>query len=182
MGSGADDVRYQFGLSSERIPLILPTGTPGGYTNLNYLKTYNYITLTTKLQLNKWIGLSTPLYTSVFFTDNQVSGQMSNPPRVAPANASNLFEQKVIDGTFYVNLLPNVDLMADYGVETWNSQYTYPLVDYWTRTWGVGFAYDIPWGGGRMEWRFKHVEFTDTYVSANNYQGDQVFGTFRFLF
>ena len=191
--SGGDDVRYQFGLSSERIPLILPVYSSPGviqkngngfnvYNNLNYLKTYNYITLTTKIQLNKWVGLPTPIFGTFFFTDNQVSGKTATPPVGMPDSISNLFEQKVMDGTFYVNVLPNVDLMGDYGVETWTSQYSYPQVDYRTTSWGVGFAYDIPWGGSRMEWRFKHVDFNDVYVPASNYSGNQVFGTFRFLF
>ena len=101
-----DDVRYQFRLSSERLPLIFPIynnggtlslipGTPGQaiatydapgksynglneYANLTDLKTYNYITLTTKLELNKWIGVKSPINGTFYITDNQVSGVASN--------------------------------------------------------------------------------------------------------
>jgi len=64
----------------------------------------------------------------------------------------------------------------------WKSQYTYPLVDYRTDSLGAGFAYDFPWGGGKWEFRYKHVIFKDAWVPLNNYQADQFFSAMSFLF
>jgi hypothetical protein len=198
-----DDVRYQFQLSSERIPLIYPvytaTGavsTVGGYNqyiNLDNLKTYNYITLTLKMKMDKWFNLPTPLDGSFYMTQNQVSGVSTNPalanvPTSTPGqtvnlqNIPNLFQQKVFDYALMVNVVKNLDLSGDIGVETWNSSYTYPLVAYQTNAYGLGLAWDIPWGGGKLEFRYKHIDFTDTYVPNNNYSGNQYYSRMYFLF
>jgi hypothetical protein len=212
-----DDVRYQFRLSSERLPMILPIYNNGGtlslapqtagqapatfanglnqYANLTDLKSYNYIALTTKLQIHKWIGVKSPIDATFFVTDNVVSGTASAAatnltgqptgsanPSTFSANIPNLFEQRVYDGDLMVNVFHDVDLMADYGVETWKSDYTYPLVDYRTNAYGLGFAYDIPWCGGKLEFRYKHIDFHDNNLPANNYQGDQYFAKMKFMF
>lgn len=198
-----DDVRYQFQLSSERIPLIYPMYNPAGqivtigglnqYVNLDNLKTYNYITLTLKLKMDKWFNLPAPLDGSFYMTDNTVSGISTNPallnvPTSTPGqtvnlqNIPNLFQQQVFDYAMMVNILKNVDLMGDIGVETWTSQYTYPLVDYQTKAYGLGLAWDLPWGGSKMEIRYKHINFTDANVPNNDYSGDQYYSRMWFLF
>ncbi len=216
-----DDVRYQFRMTSERIPLILPIYNNGGtyslspatsgqdpakyangnnmYANIDDLKTYNYITLTAKLKIDKWLGLTSPVDGFFFITDNQVSGVASSSVTNLPVNNnsplsnnlapytlstsfSNLFEQLVYDGSIMINVVKNVDLMGDIGVETWKSQYTYPQVDYRTNDYGLGLAYDIPWGGAKLEFRYKYLEFHDNYIPANNYSGNQYFCKVKFLF
>lgn len=202
-GNNADNLRYQFRLSSQRIPLIYPVYnasgqivTSGGlnqYVNLDNLKAYNYITLTTKLKLDKWFNLPSPVDGSFYMTDNQVSGVSTNPALANVAtstpgqtvnlqNIPDLFQQLVFDGALMVNVAKNVDLMADIGVETWNSKYTYPLIDYRTNVYGLGLAWDIPWGGGKMEFRYKHIDYTDAYVPNNNYSGNQYYSRMWFLF
>jgi hypothetical protein len=228
-----DDVRYQFRMSSERLPLIIPiykniisgaltavspgqatattlvfsgstTWVPATYTSaittqlneyadIDGLKSYNYITLTTKLKVGDWLGTA-PLDLSFFMTENQVSAAASpttyvfaatggnQPLTVTTGAVPNLFTQQVFDGSIMVNLIKNLDLMGDIGVETWNSNYTYPLVNYQTNAYGLGFAWDIPWGGGKMEWRYKHIDFADVYVPMNNYSGDQFFSKIKFMF
>jgi hypothetical protein len=106
----------------------------------------------------------------------------SGAPSAVSTNIPNLFTQKVFDGSIMINIIKNLDLMGDIGVETWNSSYTYPLVDYQTNSYGLGFAWDIPWGGGKLEWRYKHIVFEDAYLPANNYSGDQFFSKIKFLF
>ena len=186
----------------QRIPFILPVysaagtiQTSGGanvYTQLDHIKTYNYVTLTTKFQFNKMFGLPTPLYGSFFFTDNGVSG-FSNSPAIANMpdpyrpgqtlqSIPNLFDQTVYDAALMYQVVRNVNLMADYGLELWKSDYTYPLVDERTDSFGLGMAYDLPWGGGKLETRYKHLIFQDTYVPANNYQADQVYVYLLFQF
>ncbi len=206
------DPRYQFRLTSERLPLIVPilgaNGMPTTYTaanapvtgmvghnvyvNLDNLKTYNYIALTAKLKLNQWIGLSTPLDGSFFMADNQVSGVSSNPALASVTtspgqtvnlqNIPNLFEQQVFDWAVMVNVVKNLDLSGDIGLETWKSAYTYPNVDYQTNAYGLGLAWDIPWCGGKMEFRYKHIDFTDADVPKNDYSGDQYYSRMWFLF
>jgi hypothetical protein len=186
---------------SERVPMILPY-IPGSnsvsfssgvtYTSLDHLKTYNYVTLTLKPQINKWLHLNTPFYAGLFFTDNQVSGTTNNPnlvnipdpnrPGQTLASVPNMFEQTVYDAAFLYGVFKNVNLLADYGLELWKSDYTYPRIDYRTDCVGTGFAYDFPWGGGKFELRYKHVTFRDLYVPANNYQVDQVYSFFLFQF
>ncbi|MGH7739780.1 MAG: hypothetical protein ACREL1_06500 [bacterium] len=202
-----DDVRYQFRMTNERLPLIIPVYSAPGvimtdgsghnvYYNITNLKSYNYITLTTKLQLDKWFHLPAPVDGSFFMTDNVVSGTSAQANGTLPAGASladnpnlplsgaisNLFEQKVFSGALMVTLAKDVDVMADMGVETWKSDYTYPKVNYRTNEYGLGFAYDIPWCGGKMEWRYKHIDFHDEFVPGNNYSGDQIFSKIKFMF
>ncbi len=184
-----DDVRYLFQMSNERIPLILPVysspgviETNGGknvYVNLNQLKSYNYISLTTKLKLNKMLDMEAPFYGTFFMTDNRVSGKSMDPTQ---PNIPNLFDQVLYDGTLMLQAVKNVNISFDYGVEYWKSIFTYPLVDYRTDSVGAGFAWDIPWGGAKLECRYKHLIFHDTYVPANSYQGDQVFSQLYFVF
>ncbi len=200
-GNGTGDTtRYQFILTSERIPLIMPVldvnGNPvtnapapgvvagqNTYLKLSHLKTYNYITLTTKWKISQTLGLSSPFYASFFFTDNSVSGQASDPtPPGVPANIPNLFDQSVYDVSGFLQVFRNVNLMADYGWEVWKSNYTWPLINYRTDAIGAGLAYDIPWGGSKFEIRYKHVTFNDQYVPANNYQTDQFISELFFLF
>ena len=207
----AYDLRFS-GLDSERIPMILPANSvsqvlPAGsapqrtvsgttittyYADLNDLKTFNYITLTAKLQLNKMFQLPSPLYGSFFFTDHEVSGSnpayssVPDPYRLSAGgnlgNIPNMFEQTAYDAALLFGVVKNVNLLADYGLETWKSNYTYPLVDYRTEVFGAGLAYDVPWGGGKFEFRYKHIDFTDKYVPASNYQADQYYAYFLFQF
>jgi len=195
----SDETRYNFTLSSEIIPLIVPVlganGLPMTYTaatapstamvgqniynNIMDLKSYNYVQLNVKWKMNKAFGFDKPLYSSFYFTDNEVSGQAT---QVGQTSIPNLFEQRVFDISGMYQLFPNVNLMADYGWETWNSSYTYPLINYLTTAPGVGLAYDIPWGGGRFELRYKDVTFKDIDVPSNNYHTGQWYSELFFLF
>jgi hypothetical protein len=203
---GGTSTKYEIfagATSTERLPLILPVYSSPGvietnssgqnvYTALSHLKTFNYVTLTTKFQFNKMMGINQPFYGGFFFTDNEVSGTTSDPvqsamndpnrPGQTLASIPNLFEQTVYDGSLLFQVFKNVNLLADYGLETWKSQYTYPLVDYRTDSIGAGLAYDIPWGGSKLEVRYKHLTFQDTYVPSNNYQADQVYCYFLMQF
>ncbi len=227
IGSG-DDVRYQYTLSSERIPLIIPisnngtliapgqavtfnsktntwvqqgvsmTSSQGMTLNQYYvipsLKTYNYLTLTTKVEFNKLLGITSPIYGSFFFTDNNVAASTaatavtyvsggSSVANASPLGAgTQLFDQTVFDFAGMVQIFRNVNLLGDYGLELWNSMYTYPYISYRTDSIGAGFAYDIPWGGAKWEFRYKHFVFSDKYVPLNDYQADQLYSTVRFLF
>jgi hypothetical protein len=206
--ASGDETRYQFTLSSERVPLMLPIYNNGGtlsltpatagqapaldggghnqYAILSDLKSYNYITLTTKFQLNKMFGFDRALYASFFFTDNSVAGNTSNAvtnltgnsptsanPSTFSANIPNLFDQSIYNFGIMYQILHDVDVQTGYGWETWKSSYTYPLIDYRTDVIQLGFGYDIPWGGGKFELRYKDVNFQDTYVPANNYHVGQ---------
>jgi hypothetical protein len=203
-----DDVRYQFRMSNERLPLIIPVFSAPGviltdanghnvYYNITNIKTYNYITLTTKLKFDKWFNLPAPVDGSFYMTDNVVSGLASQantaplPGGADPASNTqiplsgaipNLFEQRVFSGALMVSLMDDVDVMADIGLETWKSAYTYPQVDYRTNEFGLGVAYDIPWCGGKMEMRYKHIDFHDGFVPGNDYSGDQFFTKIKFMF
>ena len=184
-----DETRYNFTLSSEIIPLIVPVMANGKivtngagqneYTNITDLKTYNYVQLNVKWKVNKAFGFDKPLYTQFYFTDNEVSGQATQPGQ---ANIPNLFEQDDYDISAMYQVVPNVNLMADYGWETWNSSYTYPLVNYRTDAPGIGIAYDIPWGGGRFDLRYKDVTFKDIDVPSNSYHTGQWYSELFFLF
>jgi hypothetical protein len=185
-----DETRYNFDLSSEIIPLIIPVMGANGkvqtnasgfneYTNITDLKTYNYVQLNVKWKVNKAFGFDKPLYTQFYFTDNEVSGQAT---QAGQTSIPNLFEQDVYDVSAMYQVVSNVNLMADYGWETWNSSYTYPLINYRTTAPGVGIAYDIPWGGGRFELRYKDVTFTDVYVPNNSYHTGQWYSDLFFLF
>jgi hypothetical protein len=188
---------------TQRIPLMLPVYSSPGvialngsgqnvYTLLDHLKTFNYITLTTKFQFNKMMGSDRPFYGSFFLTDHQVSGDTAdqaqsampdpNRPGQTLAHIPNLFEQTVYDGALMYQVFKNVNLMADYGLEFWKSSYTYPLVDFRTDSLGGGLAYDMPWGGSKLEARYKHLVFQDAYVPANNYQADQAYVYFLMQF
>jgi hypothetical protein len=149
-----------------------------------------------------------PVDLSFFMTINQVSSASSNPTTYLPNNLPpaasttqaspgapnsstpyyvsatipNLFTQQVFDGAIMINIIKSLDLLGDIGVETWNSQYTYPLVNYQTNAYGLGLAWDIPWGGGKMEFRYKHIDFVDTDLTANDYSGDQFFTKIKFMF
>lgn len=186
----------------ERVPFILPVysspgviQTSGGhnvYTVLDHLKTFNYVTLTTKFQFNKMLNIPEPFYGSFFFTKHQVSGVSTNPalasmpdpnqPGQTLANISNLFTQTAYDIAFLYQVVKNVNFLADYGWETWNSNYTYPLLDWRTDSVGAGIGYDLPWGGGKLEVRYKHLNYNDIGVPANSYQADQLYSYFLFQF
>jgi hypothetical protein len=47
---------------------------------------------------------------------------------------------------------------------------------------GAGLAYDLPWGGGKFELRYKHFNNRDYAVAANCFQADQVYSYFLFQF
>ena len=189
------DVRYQFQMTSERIPLILPVpnenvvdvnGRPvtvgsgfNSFINLTHLKSYNYITLTTKLKLNKMLGMETPFYGAFFFTDNRVSGKATDPTQT---DIPSLFDQTVYDGTLMIQALKNLNLSGELGMEYWKCDYTYPLIDYRTDSIGAGLSWDIPWGGAKWICRYKHLIFHSANVAANSYEGDQVFSQLYFVF
>jgi hypothetical protein len=212
--ASGDNTRYQFTISSERLPLIVPSDLAGNvlppgsqpqtytvaqvgqvnsngvtvtadmvgqniYSDLSHLKSYNYITLTTKYQFNKMFGFDNPLYGSFFFTDNRVSGKSTSPTQ---QDISNLFDQTVFDFGLMFQPIHNINLMGEYGWESWKSSYTWPLIDYKTTVIGGGLAYDIPWGGGKMEFRYKDITFQDAYVPANNYHTGQWLSEIYFLF
>jgi len=185
----------------QRIPFMLPVYSAGViqqsgghnvYTQLDHLKTFNYITLTTKLQLNKMLGMAEPFYGSFFFTDHQVSGTTTNPalvnmpdpnrPGATLANIPNLFNQTVYDIAGLYQVAKNLNVLADYGLEFWTSNYTYPVVNWRTDSYGLGLAYDLPWGGGKFELRYKHLNYQDYSVVLNDYQADQVYSYFLFQF
>ena len=198
-----NDTLFAGNSSTQRIPFIMPVySSPGvietnssGYNVYNYLdhlKTFNYITLTTKFQFNKMMEMKQPFYGGFFFTDHQVSGVSTNPlfmnmpdpnrPGATLGQIPNLFEQTVYDGSLFYQLMRNVNLLADYGVEFWKSNYTYPLVDYRTDAIGAGVAYDVPWGGSKLEAHYKHITFQDADVPLNNYQADQLYVYFLMQF
>ncbi|HTC19308.1 MAG TPA: hypothetical protein VK859_00570, partial [bacterium] len=151
-----------------------------------------YITLTTKLQLNKMLGMAEPFYGSFFFTDHQISGTTTNPalvnmpdpnrPGQTLANIPDMFNQQVYDCALLYQVAKNLNLMADYGWEIWNSNYTYPIVNFRTDAVGAGFGYDLPWGGGKFEFRYKHLSYQDYSVAANSYQANQLYSYFLFQF
>jgi hypothetical protein len=123
--------------------------------------------------------MDSPFYGSFFFTDNQVSGKATDP---AQSNIANLFEQRVYEGALMIQPVKNVNLSGELGMETWKCDYTYPAIDYRTDSLGAGFSWDIPWGGAKLECRYKHLIFRSANVVADNYEGDQVFGQFYFVF
>ncbi len=194
----AADSNYQpvpVGTSPATHPVTTISGGPttiSNYVYLSNLKTYHYVTLTLKPQLNKIFKINTPFYAGLFFTDNQVAGTSGDPslekmpdpnrPGQTLGNIPNLFEQTVYDAAFLYGVFNHVNLLVDYGLELWKSNYTYPRVDYRTDSVGTGFAYDIPWSGCKWEFRYKHINFRDLYVSANSYQADQVYSFFLFQF
>jgi hypothetical protein len=209
LGSGNtfDFITFGNGYSS-RVPFILPTANepiqvvnghpvttgPGlnTYVNLDHLKTFNYITGTLKVQFNKMLGLQQPFYGGFFFTDHEISGITANPALVNmpdPNRAGqtlgtipNMFEQMAFDGAILYQAAKNLNLLADYGWETWTSQYSYPPVNWRTDSLGAGIAYDLPWGGGKFELRYKHLNNRDYAVAANCFQADQVYSYFLFQF
>jgi hypothetical protein len=211
-GSASTDYAYVLrfaGIDSERIPMILPINASGqplpagsqpvlngsghnSYVNLDNLKTFNYVTLTAKLQFSKMLQMSTPFYGSFFFTSHQVSGTTTDPavanlpdpnrPGQTLANIPDMFSQTAYDAALMCGVVKNLNFLADYGLEFWTSNYTYPLVDYRTDALGAGLAYDLPWGGGKLEFRYKHIIFQDTYLPANSYTANQYYTYFLFEF
>ena len=196
---------------SSRVPLMLPVYDVNGqhvvynagnapttafigkyvFTQMDHLKTFNYITLTTKLQFNKMLSMAEPFYGSLFFTDHVVSGatggtlaEMPDPNRPGQtlANIPSLFRQRVYDAAFFYQIAKDVNLMGDYGLETWNSDYTYPPVNWRTDSFGAGLAYDTPWGGGKFEFRYKHLINHDISVPANDFTADQIYAFFVMKF
>ncbi|HET9869961.1 MAG TPA: hypothetical protein VFR02_05640, partial [bacterium] len=108
--------------------------------------------------------------------------QADNPNLPLSGAIPNLFEQRVFSGALMVQVVKDIDLVGDMGVETWKSDYTYPRVDYQTNEYGLGVAYDIPWCGGKLECRYKHIDFHDVDVPNNDYSGDQFFSKVKFMF
>ncbi len=183
---------------------LAPGSTPashvtlGGSVNNFYvlpnLKSYNYLTLTAKVMFDRILGWKTPLYGAVFFTDNYVAANGAspatfttsvtnpNPQQFLPANGAKLFDQTVYNFAAMYQIFPKVDLMANYGWETWTSLYSYPLVDRRRDSYGAGLSYDFPWGGGRWDIRVMHYTFTDTYVPLNNFQTNQVYSDLKISF
>ena len=188
---------------TEQVPFILPVLDANGrpqtdgsghnrYTLLDHLKTYRYLTATTKVQLNKLFHTAKPFYGGFFVTDHQVSGTTTDPvvaampdpnrPGQTLANIPNLFTQRVYDSALMYQVMKNVDLMVHYAFEKWTSFYTWPKVDRRTEAPGLGFAWDIPWGGAKLEARYNRVLYRDAYVSANNYRADQAYLYVQFKF
>lgn len=208
--SGTNSISYmQVGNGySTRVPFFLPVAnepvqdinghpvtTAAGqntYVALDHLKTFNYITATLKVQFNKMMGLPQPFYGGFFFTDHQISGTTGNSVLAAMpdpnrsgatlANIPNMFEQMVFDGAILYQVQKNLNFLADYGWETWTSKYSYPEVNWRVDSLGAGLAYDLPWGGGKFELRYKHLNNRDYSVAANCYQADQVYSYFLFQF
>ena len=192
----------------ERIPFILPVnnepvqdinGKPvtfsngtNTYLNLDNLKTFNYVALKVKLQFNKMMGLAQPFYGSIYFNDNQISGTTTTPslmnipdpnrPGQTLANIPDMFSQTVWDWAVLYQLAKHLNLLGDYGLELWNSDYTYPIVNSRTDCLGAGIAYDLPWGTGKLELRYKHLNYQDFTVTANSYQANQIYSYFLFQF
>ena len=202
VGSGTE---YYFNMGngfSTRVPFILPVYSSPGviqtdsnghnvYTNLDHLKTFNYVTLTAKLQFNKMFSMAEPFYGAFFYTNHGISGVTDSPTATMPdpnrpgqtlANVPNLFSQTVYDSALMYQVLKNVNLSADYGLEIWKSDYTYPAINWRTDSLGAGLAYDVPWGGGKLELRYKHLFYSDLSVAANSYQADQIYCYFLFHF
>jgi hypothetical protein len=129
-------------------------------------------------------NLPSPVYGSVFFTDNKVSS--SGDPKLP--DIPDLFDQQVWDISGMFQPFKYIDLVAQYTREGWKSNYTYPLTDISTAGYGLGFSYDFPWGGGWFNFRFKHLVYTDKYAvdsngkPLNDYHGDQIYGDLNFQF
>jgi hypothetical protein len=43
-------------------------------------------------------------------------------------------------------------------------------------------TWDLPWGGGKLELRYKHLTFEDVHVQASSYQADQIFSQLQLAF
>jgi len=169
-------VRYRFQMSSERIPLLDPvTGA-----DISDVKTYNYLALSNKWQLNRFYGSSKPLYLAVFYGNDVVSGSASGP---YTADVSCLLHQSVIDTTLMAGrLLPYVQVSVHFAEEKWHCDYSIPRIEYDTKSTGAGLDYNIPWGSAKLGLRYNHVVFKSEYVPANDYVADQIWaqGNFRF--
>jgi hypothetical protein len=169
-------VRYRFQMTTERIPLLDPaTGAA-----LSHIKTYKYFALSNKWQLNQFYGSAKPLYLGVYFADNIVSGEATDPTQT---DISKMFRQQVFDATLMAGrLLPYVQLSAHFANEKWTSDCTIPRIKYNTNSTGAGLDYNVPWGSAKIGIRYNHVVFTSDYVPANNYVAEQVWaqGNFRF--
>ena len=174
--SSYETMRYRFQQASERIPLIDPTTGVA----LQQLKTYNYLAYTNKWQLNKFYGGAKPLYLGIYLADNKVSGKSQVATQ---ADIPNLFHQSVEDLTLMAGrLLPYTDFLAHWANEDWQTDWSVPRVKYHTLETGLGLDYNIPWGSGKLGFRYNHVVFTSQYVPANNYVAEQVYvlASFRF--
>ncbi len=202
VGSGTENYMNVGMGYTTRVPFILPVYSSPGviqkdanghnvYTNLDNLKTFNYITLTTKFQFNKMLSIAEPFYGAFFYTNHDISGVTDSATATLPdpnrpgqtlANIPNLFSQIVYEGTLMYQVLKNVNLSGDYGLEVWKSDYTYPLINWRTDSIGAGLACDVPWGGGKLELRYKHLIYNDIIVPVNNYQADQYYCYFLFHF
>jgi hypothetical protein len=201
--NAANNIRWQFQLTSERIPLMgVVGGQPldaGGtpftpvtsgpvfntYYALPHKKTFDYITLTTKWRLNEIFEAPRPIFASLYFTRNTVSGTAEPGfvlPTGVPRDIPDLFTQQVLDATVMVQVAKNVNLMGNFGMEDWASDWTWPLIEYHTRAFGGGLAWDLPWGGGKFEVRYKHLTFEDVHLPAKSYQGDQIFSQLQLAF
>jgi hypothetical protein len=169
-------VRYRFMMSSERFPLLDPnTGA-----DIDGIKTYKYIALSNKWQLNKFYGSTKPLYLAVFYANNTVAGKASES---YPMDISCLFHQTVIDTTLMAGrLLPYVQVSVHFAEEKWHSDYSIPRIQYDTKSTGAGLDYNIPWGSCKLGLRYNHVVFNSEYVPANNYVADQVWAQANFRF
>jgi hypothetical protein len=169
-------VRYRFQMSSERIPLLDPvTGS-----DLSHIKTYKFTAISNKWQLNRLYDGAKPLYLALYYGDNVVSGQATDPTQ---SDISRLFHQRVADVTLMAaRLLPYVQVSVHYADEKWDCDYSIPRIKYDTTSKGAGLDYNIPWGSAKLGLRYNHVVFNSEFVPANNYVAEQVWlqGNFRF--
>lgn len=169
-------VRYRFQMTTERIPLLDPvTGD-----DISDTKTYRYVAISNKWQINQLYGGSKPLYLGVFFGDNVVSGKAAGS---YDYDIPRLFHQSVVDATLMAaRLLPYVQLSAHFAEEKWTCDYTIPRVNYDTKSTGAGLDYNIPWGSAKFGLRYNHVVFKSEYVPANNYVAEQIWAQANFRF
>jgi len=174
--SEAEIVRYRFRQPTERIPMVDPTTLE----KLSHIKSYKYLAFTNKWQVNQLAGLSKPLYLGFHIGSNTVSGKAVDDTQ---SDIATMFKQDVWDvHVLFGRVLPYVNLMGHVSRETWKSDYSYPRVDSKTDNYGFGMAYDVPWGGGKVEARYENVKFRSATVPANDYDGDQVYAYMKVLF
>ena len=169
-------VRYRFQMASERIPLL----DPGTGADISDIKTYNYLALSNKWQLNRFYGSSKPLYLAIYYANDVVSGAASGP---YTSDISCLLHQSVFDTTLMAGrLLPYVQVSVHFAEEKWHSDYSIPRIQYDTKSTGAGLDYNIPWGSCKLGLRYNHVVFNSEYVPANNYVAEQVWAQANFRF
>jgi len=167
---------YDFRGNTEAVVLRDPlTGAP-----LSHRKTFHYFDVTEKFQLDKWLHSKKALYLGAFYSVTRVSGE---PTEAGQAAIHDLFTRTILDvAVFRALVLPRTHAMAHVAFENWDSQWSIPKVDWRRKVWGVGMAYEIPWGGSMADLRVNRFTFRSASVPANDYDGFQVLALARFLF